>query len=500
MLRCRLVSAGKLKTEVQNKQKRGGPIMELDEALKAIGFGCGQVLVLVFSSLANLLAVNETFGMSIVVVASSCDLETTAGQKSLMMTAMMAGMTISGFYVGYLIDIKGRVRILRWMLLVTILLSVISALMPEVYSLSAMRFLVGVFLCGPATCILGYMTEFSAPHARPPLVVLFSLGVGISLIYCPLVAKFFLPERICANEDGSYVVRSWRFLMMLYTLPGLFGLLGLWFLPESPYYLMSVKRKEETYEVLDWLCRRNRKQIEDLNIDLLDFPRDTIVAKANYFKLVWNDTIRLVKPPYCRDFMVCTLLSFGMFLISLGLGMWYPLLRNQDNSQHRLLCDVLSQPKNFDQPKSNVSATNEMPNFTDPLYYGIAYILFYFLALFLLVFISRKHVFVVYVSLAAGCGLALNFIKEPIVILICFSAMMILPGVLIILVSSVLVDCMPTQLRAKALSLNKALSRLGAIIGCLLVGLLLKVSCLVTLNIFVAYLIFCIILCFLLPK
>ncbi|XP_022215428.2 organic cation/carnitine transporter 7 [Drosophila obscura] len=487
------------KRDTETKDVRGGQSVELDEALKEIGFGCGQVLVLIFSSFANLLAVNETFGMSIIVVASSCDLSTTAGQKSLMMTSMMVGMTISGFYVGYLIDTKGRVRILRWMLLVTIVLSVVSALMPEVYGLSAMRFLVGIFLCGPATCLLGYMTEFSSPHARPPLVVVFSLAIGVSLIYCPLVAKLFLPKKYCVLTASSYLLRPWRFLMLLYTLPGVIALLGLCFLPESPYYLMSVKRKEEAQEVLAWLCRRNRKNKDELNIELIDFQRHTIVAKANYFKLVWDDSIRLVKPPYCRDFMVCTLLSFGMFLISLGLGMWYPLLRSQDNSQRRLLCDVLSKPKNFDQPK-NVSASNEMPDFTDPIYYGIAYILFYFLALLLLLCMSRKHVFVCYVSVAAICGMALNFIKEPIAILICFSTMMILPGVMITLVSSVLVDCMPTQLRAKALSLNKALSRLGAILGCLLVGLMLQVSCVATLNIFVAYLIFCIVLCFLLPK
>jgi len=59
---------------------------------------------------------------------------------------------------------------------------------------------------------------------------------------------------------GDYDVRVWRFNLLLHCLPGVLAFIGMWVLPETAKFLISVGDYDGAYKVLDRLCLKNRRQ------------------------------------------------------------------------------------------------------------------------------------------------------------------------------------------------------------------------------------------------
>lgn len=51
--------------------------------------------------------------------------------------------------------------------------------------------------------------------------------------------------------------RPWRLLIILYTIPGIFSILILIFLKESPRFLLCQGREEEAMDVINWIYKTN---------------------------------------------------------------------------------------------------------------------------------------------------------------------------------------------------------------------------------------------------
>lgn len=57
--------------------------------------------------------------------------------------------------------------------------------------------------------------------------------------------------------DG-YEFRPWRLLLLIFTVPGMISGLWLYFMPESPKFLLTQDRNEEALEVVRWMYRTNK--------------------------------------------------------------------------------------------------------------------------------------------------------------------------------------------------------------------------------------------------
>ncbi|XP_016991784.2 putative transporter SVOPL isoform X1 [Drosophila rhopaloa] len=483
------------------------PAVDVDTALLTIGYGFAQVIIFVVSFFTYMYSVSESMSVSYIVVLTSCEFATTKEEKTLLADSLLGGMVVSGLFIGFLADKYGRKYILRLALIGALGFSSISALMPELYSLSVLRMIVGLFLSGVSSLQVGFLTEFHAPQWRPLVVTLCSQSVSTALIYCPLMTMAIQPHSISVNITSDYHMRGWRFLMMIVQIPGWIALLGICLVPETPHFYMSVRRDQEATEVLKWICRMNRKNLEDLDIFLTEDPRATIISKEGFFRNMLYEMTRLFRKPYVGTFMICLMVIFGLFFTSIGMGIWFPIIRNMDNSGSHRLCDLVENNPIFHAPPiingteaGPPSCHDEMTNLIDPIYYGLAYMGCFFLSSLLLQCLIRKNVITLHIAVAFVLGISLNFLKQPTLVLVCFTGMMVMPGVLIPLASSVLIDALPIHLRGKALCMVRSLARLGAVGGSTLVGLLIRVSCDTTLNLFNVYLAVCVILAIFLPK
>ncbi|XP_037722377.1 synaptic vesicle glycoprotein 2B [Drosophila subpulchrella] len=484
------------------------PTMDVDTALLTMGYGCGQVIIFIVSFFVYMYSVSESMSAGYLVILTSCDFATSRGEKTLLANSLLGGMVASGLFIGLLADRYGRKFIIRIGLIGGLCFSMISAFMPELYSLSVMRMIVGIFLSGVASLQVGFLTEFHAPKWRPLAVTLCSQSQSAALIYCPLMGMSILPQNFSVTLSSSYDMRAWRFLMFLIEIPGWIALLGICLVPETPYFLMSVRREEKAIAALQWICRMNKKKWEDFDISIIEVPRTTILREG-FWKNLWDESIRLFQRPYVGKFILCLTLIFGIFFVSIGLGIWFPVIRNMDNSGHNRLCELINnnptlmkrEPEVVNGTEAGPPPCNDvMSNFIDPIYYGLTYMSCFILSSLLLQCLPRKYVIALHLLIAFVLGISLNALREPTLVLIFFTLMMVLPGVLIPLATSALVDCMPTHLRGKAICMVRSLARFGGVLGSTMIGMLIRVTCDVTFNIFILVLAVCIVLAVFQPK
>ena len=121
--------------------------------------------------------------------------------------------------------------------------------------------------------------------------------------------------------DG-YNFRPWRLLLLTYAAPGVLGGIGLYYLPESPKYLLTQNREQEALEIVQMIYRKNKNtnSNDGLRIGQLISESNEIAGKAYkggkaIIMSLINQTIPLFKRPYLLYFFTCSFLHFGTFSV-----------------------------------------------------------------------------------------------------------------------------------------------------------------------------------------
>ncbi|CAI7659928.1 unnamed protein product [Penicillium discolor] len=121
-------------------------------------------------------------------------------------------------------------------------------------AVDATMFIVARVICGVGAGMVFsntpvYMSEISPPHTRGMLVGLHGVGTVVAYILAAVCALAF-----------SFVTTQmqWRFIFIVLTAVGVIYLVTLYFIPESPRWLMQQGRDEEAKQVLEYLHRTKR--------------------------------------------------------------------------------------------------------------------------------------------------------------------------------------------------------------------------------------------------
>lgn len=157
------------------------------------------------------------------------------------------GCVFGAMTAGYLSDRWGRKNVL----IITAVLFTISAIGSAIPS-SLLTFVIARFIGGlgiGAASMLSplYIAEIAPSNKRGRLVTLYQLAIviGINLIY-------FVNMQIAAAGDETWNVEmGWRYMLGSGTLPALLFLILLFFVPESPRWLIKRNRNKEALNTLE---------------------------------------------------------------------------------------------------------------------------------------------------------------------------------------------------------------------------------------------------------
>lgn len=156
-------------------------------------------------------------------------------------TAGLVGAVIGAMLTGRLSDIFGRKKIILVAAVIFVLGAIWSGWAPNAHMLIIARLFIGLAIGISSFSVPLYIAEISPSRIRGRLVSLFQLLITIGILVS------YLSDLAFADNNN---IESWRPMFYVGVLPGLVLLIGMLFLPETPRWLMSKGREEESRKIL----------------------------------------------------------------------------------------------------------------------------------------------------------------------------------------------------------------------------------------------------------
>lgn len=189
------------------------------------------------------------------------------------------------------------------------------------------------------------------------LVVAIVFGVACLLV--PIFAAVII------NLDINYHIpviniqyKSWRLFMVACGLPGFIcGLIFLYF-PESPKFLLSTNKQEETLNALRMIYSMNTGKDGSTFpvLEILKDPDTTMAPKIVFHKSqslssivtsIWKQTAPVFNKEYLRASVISAMLIFVVQSSGPGLYIWFPeilnnVIRNMNENPnlHATMCNI----------------------------------------------------------------------------------------------------------------------------------------------------------------
>lgn len=167
-----------------------------------------------------------------------------------------------------------------------------------------------------------------------------ALIFGISCLLLPLVAFFVI------NRDWQFDVplidltyKPWRLFIVVCGVPGFLASVILFFLPESPKFVLGQGNQMAAYEILQKVNRWNNGKHSKLELfeiyeeaESIENRRRILNSKESRFPLlnsVWIQTAPLFKPPHLGPTILICTIQFGIYATSNGFYMFFAEILNK---------------------------------------------------------------------------------------------------------------------------------------------------------------------------
>jgi MFS transporter, SP family, galactose:H+ symporter len=160
-------------------------------------------------------------------------------QESNVVTAVLFGAMFGPFIAGFLSDLLGRKKINIIAAIVFVVGSIVAAEASSVNMLIIGRLLLGLAIGIVAATVPLYLAELSPKEKRGAFVTYFQLAITLGILLSYLIGYIFESE-----------AHAWRLMFWAGFIPAILLLIGMFFSPESPRWLMTKNRDEEAMTIL----------------------------------------------------------------------------------------------------------------------------------------------------------------------------------------------------------------------------------------------------------
>lgn len=154
-------------------------------------------------------------------------------------SAVLVGGMVGPFISSLLTDSLGRKKINVLAAIVFCLGSVLTAVADSAEMLLFGRFILGLAIGIVSSSVPLYIAEISPSNIRGRLVTFFQFAITIGILVSYVIGYLFAKE-----------AEGWRMMFWAGFLPAIVLLVGMFFVPESPRWLISKGRNDEAKKVL----------------------------------------------------------------------------------------------------------------------------------------------------------------------------------------------------------------------------------------------------------
>src|ERR671917_1814358 len=200
--------------------------------------GGGNKLVYFFGSLGGLLFGYDTGVISGAILFISQELRLTPFLEGLVVASLLLGAAAGAASAGPLSDRLGRRNLIIIASILFTIGAIGAALAPNVGVLVLFRVVLGLAVGTAALVVPLYLSEIAPTEIRGAVSSLNQLNIVVGILLA------FIVNALLANAE------AWRWMLGLAAAPSLVLLIGMFFLPETPRWLVSRDRDREARTVL----------------------------------------------------------------------------------------------------------------------------------------------------------------------------------------------------------------------------------------------------------
>src|SRR5919106_2545831 len=215
----------------------------MSNATSAAG-GNSNKLVYFFGSLGWVLFGYDTRVISGAILFLTQELRLTPFLEGLVVASLLLGAAAGAASAGPLSDRLGRRNIIIIAAILFTIGAIGAALAPNVGVLVLFRVVLGLAVGAAALIVPLYLSEIAPTQIRGAISSLNQLNIVFGILFA------FIVNALLANAE------AWRWMLGLAAVPSLVLLIGMFFLPETPRWLVSQNRDEDARDVL----RRSRDE------------------------------------------------------------------------------------------------------------------------------------------------------------------------------------------------------------------------------------------------
>lgn len=230
----------------------------------------------------------------------------TPTQIGLLVASGYIGQMIGGAVFGWVAERYGRLRALAWSVGVLSVMSLACAFAWDVNSLMVLRCIQGLGLGGEVPIALAYVNEFAKAETRGRFVLIFQSIFPVGILVASLLSIWVVPHW------------GWQWMFMIGAAPALLIALLLRTLPESPRWLATTGRLQEADRVVSDLEAKISKNGAKPLPPVVDAP-PVPAGKAGS----WRDLFAGI---YLRRTLMIWVTWFVASFVGFGIAIWLPTL------------------------------------------------------------------------------------------------------------------------------------------------------------------------------
>ncbi|XP_036104872.1 solute carrier family 22 member 7 isoform X2 [Molossus molossus] len=225
------------------------------------------------------------------------------GLNKAISTFFFVGVLVGAVAFGYLSDRFGRRRLLLVAYVSALVMGLASAASVNYIMFVITRTLTGTALAGFTIIVMPLELEW--------------LDVGHRTVAGVLSSTFWTGGVMLLALVG-YLIRDWRWLLLVVTLPCVPGILSLWWVPESARWLLTQGRVEEAHRYLLCCARLNGRPVgaDGLSLEALSkvAAAEQVVRRPSYLDLFRTPRLRHIS-------LCCMVMWFGVNFSYYGLSL-----------------------------------------------------------------------------------------------------------------------------------------------------------------------------------
>ncbi|MEN8157224.1 MAG: sugar porter family MFS transporter [Bacteroidota bacterium] len=154
----------------------------------------------------------------------------------------LIGAVVGALFTGRITDYLGRKKVILASAFIFATGAVWTGLAPTVTQLMVSRFYLGLAIGVSSFAVPLYISEIAPTKIRGTLVSMFQLLITVGILAA------YLSNTVFADDLN---MECWRPMLYVGVIPALILFIGMFFLPETPRWLMSKGREDESRKILD---------------------------------------------------------------------------------------------------------------------------------------------------------------------------------------------------------------------------------------------------------